>query len=95
MHTGFLGLSLPHEVTVMLMDVLILEDALFVWTNCLPLLRRTTENSSSRRIMHLVSVFILETNDQTNNKCLPKFVQTDNASSRIKTANEPCLLQGR
>ena len=49
--------------------------------------RRTTEDSSSRRIMRLVPVFILETNNQTNNKYFPKFVQTDNASSSIKTAN--------
>ena len=52
-------------------------------------LRRTTEDrlySSSRRIMRLVPVFILETNNQTNSKCLPKFVRTDNASSSIKTA---------
>ena len=48
---------------------------------------RTTEDSSSRRIMRLVPVFTLETNNQTNNECLPKFVQTDNASSSIKTAN--------
>ena len=47
---------------------------------------RTTEDSSSRRIMRLVPVFILEKNNQTNNKCLPKFVQTDNASSSVKTA---------
>ena len=40
----------------------------------------------SRRI-RLVPVFILETNNQTNNECLPKFVLTDNASSSIKTAN--------
>ena len=45
------------------------------------------EDSSSRCIMCLVPVFILETHNQTNNKCLPKFVQTDNASSNIKTAN--------
>ena len=37
--------------------------------------------------MRLVPVFTLETNNQTNNECLPKFVQTDNASSSIKTAN--------
>ena len=37
--------------------------------------------------MRLVPVFILETHNQTNNECLPKFVQTDNASSTIKTAN--------
>ena len=49
--------------------------------------RRTTEDSSSRRIMCLVPVFILETHNASNNKCLPKFVQTDNASSSIKTAN--------
>ena len=48
--------------------------------------RRITEDNSSTRIMHLVPVFILETNNQTSNKCLPKFVQTDNASSSIKTA---------
>ena len=48
--------------------------------------KRTTEDSSYRRIMRLVTVFILETNNQTNNKCLPKFVQMDNASSGIKTA---------
>ena len=45
---------------------------------------RTTEDSSSRWIMRLVPVFTLETNNQTN-ECLPKFVQTDNASSSIKT----------
>ena len=49
--------------------------------------RRTTEDNPPRRIMRLVPVFILETNNQTNNKCLPKFVQTNNASSSIKTAN--------
>ena len=48
--------------------------------------RRTTEDSSSGRIMRLVPVFKLETNNQTNNECLPKFVQTYNASSSIKTA---------
>ena len=39
--------------------------------------------------MRLVPVFTLETHNQTNYKCLPKFVQTsqtDNASSSIKTA---------
>ena len=46
--------------------------------------RRTTDHSSSRRIMHLVPVFTLE----TNNECFPKFFHTDNASSGIKTANE-------
>ena len=44
--------------------------------------RRTREDSSSGRIMRLVPVFTLE----TNNECLPKFVQTHNASSSIKTA---------
>jgi len=48
--------------------------------------RRTTEDSSSGRIMRLVPVFTLETNNQTNNECLSKFVQTHNASSSIKTA---------
>ena len=37
--------------------------------------------------LSLLPSFILEKNNQTNNKCLPKFVHTDNASSRIKTAN--------
>ena len=50
--------------------------------------RRTTNDSSSRRIMRLVPVFTLETHNASNNKCLPKFVQTDNASSSIKTANQ-------
>ena len=49
--------------------------------------RRTTKDSSSRRIMRLVPVFILETHNASNDKCLPKFVQTDNASPCIKTAN--------
>ena len=43
--------------------------------------RRTTRDSSLRRIMRLVPVFILKTHNETNYKCLPKFVQTDNASS--------------
>ena len=47
--------------------------------------RRTTEDSSWRRVMRLMPVFTLETNKQTNDECLPKFVQTDNASFRIKT----------
>ena len=50
--------------------------------------RRTTEDSWSGRIMRLVPVFTLKTNNQTNNECLPKFVQTHNASSSIKTAND-------
>ena len=44
--------------------------------------RRTREDSSSRRIMRLVSVFTLE----TKNECLPKLAQMHNASSSIKTA---------
>ena len=43
--------------------------------------RRTTKDSSSRRIIRLVPVFILKTHNQTNYRCLPKFVlDTDNAS---------------
>ena len=49
---------------------------------------RTTEDSSSTRIMRLAPVITLKTNNQTNNECLPKFVQTHNASSSIKTAIE-------
>ena len=43
--------------------------------------RRTTEDSSSRRIMCLVPVYILETHNQTNNECLSKFVLMDHASA--------------
>ena len=43
--------------------------------------------------MRLVPVFTLETNNQTNNECLLKFVQTDNASSSIKTAIDMETLQ--
>ena len=68
------------------MTVFILEDALYGWMNLGK--RRTTGGSSSRRIMRLsVPVLTLERQNQTNNKCLPKFVQMDNASSSIKTAN--------
>ena len=42
--------------------------------------RRISKESSSRSIMRLVPVFILETHNQTNYKCLPKFVRSDNAS---------------
>ena len=49
--------------------------------------RRAKEGSSSTRIMRLVPVFTLETNNQTNNECLPKFVQTDYSSPSIKMAN--------
>ena len=49
--------------------------------------RRTREDCSSRWIVRLVPAFTLESHNQTNNKCLPKFVQTDNASSSIKTAS--------
>ena len=38
--------------------------------------RRTTEDSFSRRIMRFVPVLILETNNKTNNECLPKFFKT-------------------
>ena len=55
--------------------------------------RRTTEDSSSGRIMRLVPVFTLDTNNRTNNECLPKFVQTHNASSSIKTAIAYTLFQ--
>ena len=50
--------------------------------------QRAPEDSSSGLIMRLVPVFSLETNNQTNNECLPKFVQSHiyNASSSIKTA---------
>ena len=51
-------------------------------------LRRIWKEGSSRRIMRLVPVFKLKTHNQTNYKCLPKFVKTDNASSSIKTDNK-------
>ena len=37
---------------------------------------RSSKDSSSRRIMRLVPVVILETHNQTNYKCWPEFVQT-------------------
>ena len=56
-------------------------------SSVLQLERRTTEDSLFGRIQRLVPVFTLETNNQTNNEGLPEFVQTDNASCSIKTAN--------
>ena len=51
--------------------------------------RRTTKGGSSGRIMRLyMPVFIQETHNQTNYKCLPKFVQTDQCVLSIKTASE-------
>ena len=50
-------------------------------------LRRTIQDSSSRRIMRFVPGSILQTNKQTNNECFPKFVQTDDASSSIKNGH--------
>ena len=41
--------------------------------------RGVSQDGSSRRIMRIVFVFILETHNHANCKCLPKF-QTDNAS---------------
>ena len=38
------------------------------------------KDSSSRRTMRLVFVFILEKHNQTSYKCLAKFVQADNVS---------------
>ena len=37
--------------------------------------RRTTKDRSPGRIMPLVPVFTLVTNNQTHNECLPKFVR--------------------
>ena len=50
--------------------------------------RRTSKDSSSRQIMRIVPIFILEseTRNQTNYKYWPKFAQMD-VSSSIKTAN--------
>ena len=45
-----------------------------------------TEDSSPRWMMHLVPIFLQETNNQMNNECLPKFVKMDNAVSSITTA---------
>ena len=38
---------------------------------------RTTGDNSPRRIMRLVTVFILETHKKTNYKCLPKLLHWD------------------
>ena len=40
--------------------------------------RGISQDGSSRRIMRIVFVFILETHNHANYKCLPRF-QTDNA----------------
>ena len=48
--------------------------------------RRTSKDSSSGRIMRLVSVVTLETNNQKNYKYWLKFVQTENTPYSIKTA---------
>ena len=53
--------------------------------------RRISKESSSRRIMRLVPVFILKTHNQMNYKCLPKLVKTNNASSSIKRTIRGCL----
>ena len=45
----------------------------------------TAEDNSSRWIMRAVPVSILGTFNQTNKECLPKFVQTDDASPTVKT----------
>ena len=42
--------------------------------------RRITKDSPSKCIVCLVAVFILEANNQTRYKWLPKFVQMDNSS---------------
>jgi len=49
--------------------------------------QRTLKDSSSRWIMRLVPVFVLETHSQMNNRYWPRFVQMDNASSTIKMVN--------
>ena len=56
--------------------------------------RRISKESSSRRIMRLMPVFILKTHNQMNYKCLPKLVKTNNAFSSIKTDNKEatCIL---
>ena len=46
--------------------------------------RRIAKESSSKRTIRLVPVFMLETHNQTNYKCFTKLVQTDISSSSIK-----------
>ena len=48
--------------------------------------RRISKESSSKRKIRLVPVFMLEAHNQTNYKCLSKFVQRDIASSSIKAS---------
>ena len=51
-----------------------------------------SDNALCSRLYIIIIIIIIiiikkkERNNQTNNECLPKFVQTDNASSSIKTA---------
>ena len=46
--------------------------------------RRILSESSSGRISRLLSVFLLETHNQTKYTCLSKVVQTDNASHIVR-----------
>ena len=76
--------SSPFKLIIPLIITLVLTEHILLTSLCLS--RRTRKGSSSRRIMRDVPDFILETHYQTNNKRLPKFIQTDNASSTIETA---------
>ena len=80
------------------MAVFILEDALSVWTNLakhllLDALCVSSIKTGTRRIIRLDELsFVVRlerrtTDNASNNKFLPKFVQTDNASSSIKMTN--------
>ena len=56
--------------------------------------RRTTEDTSSRRKMSLVPVFILETNNQTYDVTDALSVCTDYASSSVKAVNVKLIEDG-
>ena len=68
----------------MRLAVFILQDALSVWTNL-----------GKHSLFVWLFVSSVKTNNQTNNECLPKFIQTHNASSSIKTANGRFYTRGR
>ena len=58
--------------------------SLFVWLYVWSV--KTTDRNIRLDKLSSVVRLVLETNNQTNNECLPKLVQTDNAPSSIKTA---------
>ena len=71
---------------------------LYLANELLLLVRRSksiAKDSSSRGIMRLAPLFILEAHNQTNDKCLLKIVQTENASLAVKKRPQTKYPSGR